>query len=137
MFISVLGFPPHDSEVCEWLLQSKMKEEAFTRAGAFLYAMFVILLCYLQQIDAKLAAIGISSVVGVESLAAKFQLLMTKDQTFSHQGQTRRQFYTDVLQLASEVSSIILILGTALNGLLLQILPSPQTPPHPLPPNCQ
>jgi hypothetical protein len=116
LLTSALGFPPPDGDVRDWLLQSKTKMEAFSRACAFLCAMFVILLRDLQEIDAKVAAV--SSVIGVDSLPAKFRLLMTMDQTFSHQGPTRRGFYRDVLQLASEVSSIILILGSALNGLL-------------------
>ena len=56
---------------------------------------------------------------------------MTKDQTFGDRGPARKQFYGEVLQLAGKVSSIILILGTALNGLLLQIYT--QTHPEPIP----
>src|SRR5882757_8051534 len=97
-----LGFPPPDKDVRDWLLQSNTKMEAFTRAGAFLCALFVILLHYLQQIDAKLAAIGVSA--DFNSLAAKFRLFMTKDQTFSYQGPPRRQFYDDILRLARQVS---------------------------------
>ena len=96
----------------DWLLQSKTKEEAFTRAGAFLCALFVILLRYIKQIDAELAAIGVSAVTDSASLATKFRLFMTKGQTFSHQGPARERFYGDVLQLASEVRSIVLMPGT-------------------------
>jgi len=73
---SALGFPPPDSDVRDWLLQSKTKIEALTRAGAFLCALFVILLRYLNQINAKLAGYGLSADSG--SLAAKFRLFMTK-----------------------------------------------------------
>jgi hypothetical protein len=104
LLTSVLGFPPSDGDVRDWLLLSKTKMEAFDRSCAFLCATFTILLHYLQKIDAELAAIGVSS---DNSLAAKFRLLMTKNQTFSHQGPARRQFYADVLQLANQVSSII------------------------------
>jgi hypothetical protein len=37
------GFPPADAEVRDWLLQSKTKRDAFTRAGAFMCAVFVTL----------------------------------------------------------------------------------------------
>jgi hypothetical protein len=43
------GFPPADEKVRDWLLQSETKPEAFTRAGAFLCALFVVLLDYLQN----------------------------------------------------------------------------------------
>jgi len=129
-----LGFPPPDSEVRDWLLESKTKAEALTHAYAFLCAMFVVLLRYLKQIDDKLAAVGVSS-VGAESLASKFRLLMTQGQTFFHQGPTRKRFYSAILQLASEVSSVILILGTVLNGLLLQMRSRPSTRTGSTPPS--
>ena len=78
--------------------------EAFKRSGAFLCALFVTLLHYLRQIDTKIA--GILAPCGGEcpkSLEGKFRLLMTTGQTFSHQGQPRRQFYTEVLDLAGRV----------------------------------
>jgi hypothetical protein len=125
------GFPPSDGDVHIWLLQSKTKMEAYNRSCAFLCATFMTLRRFLQNIDAELDAIGVSFVAGANSLAANFRLLMTKDQTFSHQGPTRRRFYANVLKLASKISSIILIIGTALNGLLLQMQPlhSDSTPP--------
>jgi len=129
------GFPPPDGDVRDWLLQNKTKMEAFNRSCAFLYATFITLLRFLRNIDAELHAIGVSCVAGANPLAANFRLLMTKDQTFSHQGPTRRRFYADILKLASKVSSIILILGTTLNGLLLQMQPlhtdsAPPTSPN-------
>ncbi len=111
LLTSALGFPPPDKHIRDWLLQSKTKAEAFTRAGAFLCAMFVILLRYLKRLDAELDAIGVSAVADLPSLATRFRLFMTKGQTFSHQGPARERFYRDVLQLASEVSSIVLIPG--------------------------
>ena len=107
LLTSALGFPPPDGDARDWLLLSKTKVEAFNRSCAFLCATFIILLRYLQEIDAELAFIDVSSVAAVDSLAAKFRLLMTMNQTFSRQGPTRRRFYTDVLQLANKVSSII------------------------------
>jgi hypothetical protein len=104
---AVLGFPPPDDDVRNWLLQGKTKMEAFTRAGAFLYALFDVLLRYLQQIDAKIADMSpLSNGERPESLEAKFRLLMTTGQTFSCQGQPRRQFYAEVLDLADEVCSL-------------------------------
>jgi hypothetical protein len=103
LLTSALGFPPPDNDVRNWLLQSKTKIEALTRAGAFLCALFVVLLRYLKRINVELATIGLSADSG--SLAAKFRLFMTTGQTFSYQGQPRRQFYDDVLRLADEVSS--------------------------------
>ena len=75
--------------------------EAFTRAHAFLHALFVILLRCLEGIKANMAAI--SSVSNGKSFEAEFRHLMTNGQTFAHQGATRKQFYDDVLKLANEV----------------------------------
>jgi hypothetical protein len=97
-----LGFPPPDEDVRLWLLKGKTKIEAFTRAGSFLCALFVILLRYLQEIDAKIADI-LPHHERPRTLEAKFRLLMTAGQTFCHQGQPRSQFYKDVLGLADEV----------------------------------
>ena len=74
--------------------------------------MFVVLHRYLKQIDTELAGIDVSGVAESASLATKFRLFMTKGQTFSHQGPARERFYGDVLNLASEVSSIVLIPDT-------------------------
>ena len=100
LLTSALGFPPPDVSVRDWLLRSMTKTEAFSRAGAYLCALFVTLLSYLQQIDDKLTAIGLSSDA---NLPTKFRLLMTAGQTFTHQGAARTQFYGDVLKLADEV----------------------------------
>jgi hypothetical protein len=108
------GFPAADDNVRDWLLQSKTKSEAFTRAGAFLCALFIALLDYLQHIDVKIAGIKLNANDEQPvSIEAKFRLLMTAGQTFSHQGQPRRQFYDEVLRIANEVClPYIIILET-------------------------
>ena len=133
-----LGFPAADENVRDWLHQSKMKLEGFTRAGAFLCALFVTLLKYLRDIDGKLA--GIELPVNEEqpkSNEAKFRLLMTAGQTFHHQGQRRREFYDEVLRIADEVCSLILfefIYQITLHQLWSP--PVPSTPPRkPMPPS--
>jgi hypothetical protein len=105
-----LGFPPPDDDVRDWLLKGKTKMEAFTRAGAFLCALFVTLLRYLQQLDAEIADISTLAIdERPKSLEAKLRLLMTAGQTFSRQGQPRRQFYEEVLDLADEVCLLCFI----------------------------
>ncbi|KAH9983775.1 hypothetical protein BJV77DRAFT_1041194 [Russula vinacea] len=101
------GFPPSDNDVRDWFLSAKSKIEAFTRAGAFLYALFVILLNYLRQIDAKIANIPRPSDDNeiAESLAAKFRLLMTAGQSFSSRGEHRKRFYQEVMLLADQIWS--------------------------------
>jgi hypothetical protein len=100
------GFPPPDANVRDWLLQSKTKPEAFSRAGAFLCALFVALLDCLQHIDERID--DIKPIVNEEppkSKEAKFRLFMTAGQTFTHQGQYRREFYEGVLRFADQVRS--------------------------------
>jgi len=83
----------------KWLLESKSQTEAFTRARAFLYALFVVLLRYLKKetnSDGK-------------SLPSIFRLLMTTGQTFSDQGPKRIQFYDEVLILADEVLILLFL----------------------------
>ena len=78
--------------------------DSFTLAGAFLCALFVVLLRYLKQIDAKIADISpLPNDEHPTSLAGKFRLIMTAGQTFSRQGLPRQQFYEEVLELADEV----------------------------------
>ena len=78
--------------------------EAFTRAGAFLCALFVTLLRYLEEMDAKVADISrLPDNKLPKSLGGKFRLLMTEGQTFYSQGQLRTQFYEEVLGLAHKV----------------------------------
>jgi hypothetical protein len=105
LLTSALGFPPPDTSVRDWLLRSSTKIEAFHRAGAYLCALFLTLLSYLQRIDDKIAAIGVSSNA---NLATKFRLLMTSGQTFSQQGAARMRFYDDVLELADKVRLLFL-----------------------------
>jgi hypothetical protein len=101
-----LGFPPADEHVRDWLLQSKTKSEAFTRASAFLCALFVVLLEYLKNIDNELAGTEFyANEKQPGSIEAKFRLLMTTGQTFLKQGLPRRQFYKKVLDLADQVCS--------------------------------
>ena len=109
---SALGFPPPDETLRYWLLQSTTKIEALNRASTYLCALFITLLSYLQQVDDKIAAIGVSSDA---NLATKFRFLMTVGQTFSQQGAARKQFYNDVLQFADEVR-LLFILCTALSS---------------------
>jgi hypothetical protein len=62
--------------------------EAFTRAGAFLCALFVAVLDFLQHIDDQIAGIELPPYEDQpNSIAEKFRLLMTVGQTFSQQGQ--------------------------------------------------
>ena len=78
--------------------------DSFTRAGAFLCALFIILLRYLQAIDAQIADISpLPNDERPTTLASKFRLVMTAGQTFSRQGRPREQFYEEVLDLAEEV----------------------------------
>jgi hypothetical protein len=99
-----LGFPAPDNNVRDWLLQSRSKVGAFTRASVFLCALFSVLLRYLENIDDKVAGIKIPGNKELpESKEGKFRLLMTAGQSFSHQGKPRRDFYDEVLALANEV----------------------------------
>jgi hypothetical protein len=91
--------------VRDWLLQNTTKIEAFNRAGAYLCALFITLLRYLQNIDEHLAAIGVPP-DGI--LPMKFRHIMTEGQEFSQQGTARRQFYADVLKLANKVGLLFL-----------------------------
>jgi hypothetical protein len=128
-----LGFPPPDENVRNWLLGGKTKMEAFTRAGAFLCALFDILLRYLQQIDAKIADISPLSNGGPpKSLEAKLRLVMTAGQTFSRQGRPRRQFYEEVLDLADEVCPLCFIfrLISMYHFYQIWLPPPPSTPPR-------
>jgi hypothetical protein len=98
------GFPAADENVRDWFLQSRTKFEAFTRAGAFLCALFVAVLDCLQHIDDKIAGFEPPPHEDQpDSIAAKFRLLMTVGQTFSQQGQQRREFYDGVLLIANKV----------------------------------
>ncbi|KAH9974206.1 hypothetical protein BJV77DRAFT_1056083 [Russula vinacea] len=92
----------------------RVQIEAFTRAGAFLCALFVNLLHYLQHIDAKIANIPRPSDDNeiAESLAAKFRLLMTAGQRFSSHGEHRKQFYQEVMLLADQIWSPTLTPGS-------------------------
>jgi hypothetical protein len=122
-----LGFPAADENVRDWLHQSKTKLEGFTRAGAFLCALFVALFDYLRHIDDKIAGIELPvNEEQPESNEAKFRLLMTAGQTFSHQGQRRREFYDVVLRIADEVCSLILF-ETILSDHTLSALVTPRT----------
>jgi len=99
-----LGFPAPDNNIRDWLLLSRTKVEAFTRASAFLCALFSVLLRYLEDIDDKVAGIKIPEHEELPgSKEGKFRLLMTAGQSFSHQGELRRDFYDEVLALADEV----------------------------------
>lgn len=80
-----------------WLLESTTKREGFAHAHAFLYALFVTLLGYLEGSDSK------------DNLPSTFRLFMTTGQTFSYQGHRRRQFYDQVLTLAKEVLVFTLV----------------------------
>jgi hypothetical protein len=95
------GFPPADAEVRDWLLQSKTKPDAFTRAAAFMCALFVNLYGRVRKIYEEIASV--KGTVEPEERAAKFRELMTDGQTFSHHGEPRRQFFEEVLQLADKV----------------------------------
>jgi len=109
------GFPAADEAVRDWLLQANTKLEGFTRAGAFLCALFVTVLDYLRNIDERMAGIELrANEEQPDSNEAKFRLLMTAGQTFSQQGQPRREFYDQVLRIADE----------------LWFPPEPSTPPH-------
>lgn len=115
------GFPPSDNDVRDWFLSAKSKIEAFTRAGAFLYALFVILLNYLRQIDAKIANIPRPSDDNeiAESLAAKFRLLMTAGQSFSSCGEHRKRFYQEVMLLADQVCPLCFVFRVRTNLIVL------------------
>ena len=105
------GFPPADENVRDWLLRSKSKVDGFMRAGAFLCALFVVLLDYLRHIDDKIADIKLDPNENSEqpdSIAAKFRRFMSAGQTFSSQGEPRRKFYDEVLLLADEVRHLTL-----------------------------
>jgi hypothetical protein len=94
--------------------------EAFTRAGAFLCSLFVVLLRSLQAIDAEMD--HISQLYGVQrpqSLESIFRLLMTVGQSFSRRGQPCRQFYDHVLEFADEVCGSYFHLRTRPDVLLL------------------
>lgn len=85
--------------------------EAFTRASAFLCALFIVLLRYLQEIDANVAILPLSEdgpPKDPQSREDQFRLLMTVGQTFFHHGQQRTQFYAEVLDLADNVWSLCL-----------------------------
>jgi hypothetical protein len=76
-----------DENVRNWFLQSRTKFKAFTRAGAFLCALFIALLDCLQRIDDKIAGIAPPPHKDQpDSIAAKLRLLMIVGQTFSQQG---------------------------------------------------
>jgi hypothetical protein len=61
---------------------------------------------------------------------AKFRLLMTAGQTFSQQGQPWCEFYNQVLRIANEVLSLIILKSLYLIVLYqLWLPPEPSTPP--------
>jgi hypothetical protein len=98
------GFPAADENVRDWFLQNRTKFEAFTRAGAFLCALFVAVLDCLRHIDDKIAGIELPlNEDQPDSIVAKFRLLMTVGQTFAQQGHRRREFYNGVLRIANNV----------------------------------
>jgi len=82
------GFPAADENIRDWFLQSRTKFETFTRAGAFLCALFVTVLDCLQHINDKIAGIEPHE-DQPDSIAAKFRLLMTVGQTFSQRSKSR------------------------------------------------
>ena len=100
-----LGFPPSDDNVHDWLLNGKGKMEAFTHAGAFLCALFTILLHHLKEINVAISSL--SDDEPNKSLVAKFWLLMTEGQTFASHGQPCRQFYAEVINLAKQVCPLL------------------------------
>ena len=128
------GFPAADENVRDWFLESKTKLEAFTRAGAFLCALFVAVLDCLRHIDDKIASIEPHPHEDQpDSIAAKFRLLMTVGQTFSQQGQRRREFYDGVLRIANNVCFLDIIVIEAIHQTTLYQLwspPQPSTPPR-------
>jgi hypothetical protein len=78
--------------------------EAFTRAGAFLCALFIAVLDFLQHTDDKIAGIEPSTHEDQpDSTSAKFRVLMTVGQTFCQQGQQQRELYDGVLHIANNV----------------------------------
>jgi hypothetical protein len=111
-----LGFPPPDDDVRKWLLDAKTKIGFYACWRVFM----LVLLRSLQVIDAKMD--DISQLYGLErpqSLEGKFRLLMTAGQSFSRQGQPRRQFYHEVLELADEVWHLCFIFILDTDVLLL------------------
>ena len=126
------GFPAADEAVRDWFLRAKTKLEGFTRAGAFLCALFVTVLDYLRNIDERMAGIELrANEEQPNSNEAKFRLLMTAGQTFSQQGQPRREFYDQVLRIADEVLSLIILKILYLIALYqLWLPPEPSTPPR-------
>jgi hypothetical protein len=111
------GFSAADENIRDWFLQSRTKFEAFTRAGAFLCALFVPVLDCLQHIDDKVAGIEPPPHDDQpDSIAAKFRLLMTVGQTFSQQGRRRREFYDGVLHIANNVRFLDIVVIEAISS---------------------
>jgi hypothetical protein len=46
-----------DAEVCDWLLQSKTKPDAFTHAAAFMCMLFVNLYGCVRKVDKEIASV--------------------------------------------------------------------------------
>jgi hypothetical protein len=106
--------------------------EAFTRAGALLCVLFVAVLVCLRHIDDQIADIELPPYEDQpDSIAAKFQLLMTVGQTFPQQGQRRQKFYDGVLRIANNVRFLDIFVIEAIHQTTLYQLWSPLQPSTP------
>ena len=83
----------------------------------------------LQHIDDQIAGIELPPYEDQpDSIAAKFRLLMTVGQTFSQQGQRRREFYDGVLRIANNVRFLdIIVIEAILSDHTLSALVTPAT----------
>jgi hypothetical protein len=100
------GFPAADVDVRIFLdVDHQQKDKILLRAHAFLTALFKTAKEYLQNIDQHVMQLvhGLSPEQYPQSTTQKFRLLMTVGQSFTYQGDKRREFYSKVVECAQKV----------------------------------
>ena len=100
--LSMLGFPPGDTQVCEFLIRKPFDQlDAYKRCHAFLISLFRVTHDLLAEIADDIG--DVSPTERQKILASGFREYMNADQTFEKHGQKRTQFYNEVIQQANEV----------------------------------
>lgn len=94
VFICLLGYPPADDKLRDYLMAVASKNEAFDQAATFFEALFRHTLKTLQR-DYK----GLD----YTEVAMEFRKRMTQGQTMKSHNQYHREFYDEVIRVASQL----------------------------------
>jgi hypothetical protein len=94
IFIFLLGYPPADNTLRDYLTTVASKNEAFDHADTFFEALFQHTLQTLQQDYTGLS---------YSKVASEFRKQMTQGQTMKSHNQYHIQFYDEVIREASRL----------------------------------